>query len=142
VPLLVPGGDDPQALESISDVAASGTRAVVAGTRDGVHSLFELEPDGVRRFADLPPSFFLFVIDATSVAVQVELSRDGGATFVDELQLVGRNGATRTVAAIGDPSPVGSIAAMDAVALADNRVLISARVGGDGARHALLAVDR
>jgi hypothetical protein len=141
-PVLVPGGDGSGALESISDVAAAGTRVVLLGTQNGVDSLFELEQGVASRFAVLPSSVFLFGIDATAVALSVRMSRDGGVTFVEELQLVGRNGVAGTVAAIGDPSPVGSIVATYAVALAEREVLISARVAGDGARHALLAVDR
>jgi hypothetical protein len=142
-PLLVPGSDGRQAIQSLVDLAVAGTRVVVIGNAGGADVLYELGPGGPTPLVALPSSGYSLVgVDATDVALIESISHDGGSTYVNELELVGRSGATRTVVAVGDPSPVGSIASIDAVALGDATVVLSVRVAGDGARHALLAVDR
>ena len=142
-PLLVPGGDETKAIQSLIDLAAAGSRVVVIGSGNAVDVLYELGPDGPKPLVALPSSgYSLVAVDATDVALIESISHDGGSTYVNELELVGRFGATRAVAAVGDPSPVGSIASIDAVALGDATVVLSAWLAGDGARHALLAVDR
>lgn len=142
VPLVVPGGKGPHPFESLVDVAAGGSRVVLIANRDGADALFELGTAGPRLLAPLPTSYSLLGVDRGDVAVLASVSEDGGVTFVDELQLFGSAGAARTVARIGDPTTVGAIASIDAAALAGADVVISARMSGDGARHALLAIDR
>ncbi len=141
-PVLVPGGKGPHAFASVVDVAASGSRVVLIASRGGTHALFELGASGPERLAPVPAVYSILGVDQAGVAVLAAVSKDGGVSFVDALQLVDSSGTARTIVRVGDPTPVGAIASIDAAALADANVFVSARVAGDGARHALLKVDR
>jgi hypothetical protein len=93
------------------------------------------------RIAALPDWPTLFVADGDEVAFTVAPTADGDLTYTPQLRIV-RDGVVRELARAGDPTPLGAIASIDALAMTSRDVVFVATLAGDGARHALLAVSR
>ena len=129
-------------LETIDWIAASGSHLFVVATRSGTITLYELvRRTELQRLADLPAQPALLTAGGDEVAFTASISDDGGATFLDRLWIVD-NGDVGQLLRVGDPSPVGNVTAIDGIAIVGRTVVFSASVAGDGARHALLGIER
>jgi hypothetical protein len=139
-PLLVPGAGAGSELASIDALVVAGSRIVFQGTDlAGTAGLYELDGARPSLLDVLPGPALLLAGDGRDVAVSVQVPND--STWIQTLELVGP-GRSSSVAVVGDPTPVGAIASFDWTALTGADVVVSSRVFGDGARHALLAIAR
>jgi hypothetical protein len=142
-PVFVPS--DGLRLDPISGVvtlAVTGSRVVFAAENAAdVWGLYELDGRSPRRIAALPDWPTLFAADDDDVAFAVSPTEDGGLTYTPQLWIVS-GGVRRELVRAGDPTPLGAILSIDALALTSDDVVFVATLSGDGARHALLAVSR
>ena len=132
-PLLLEGvGTIGRHVAAIDLLASDGDRTIFVLTDDaGAIGVFETETTGIRRLA--PLSSLPSLLDVVGPDVVV-FGSDG------VLQLV-RDGVTSPILTVGDPTPVGTLDAVDWMTIAGDDVVLSAAVQGSGAHHALLAVD-
>ena len=139
VPLLEPGRGQAAALTWIYPLAHGSFLAFAADEQPGTVGLYRLDGQHLKRLAEFPTGAVgPLVASDGAVATFLSFPGDGGTNGPLQL-VVWRRGTPSSVTGEGDPTPVGAIASFGEMAFANGRIVVSARVTGDGARHALFA---
>jgi hypothetical protein len=139
-PIVTAGKGVARDVVAFDAMVASGSNVFVTAT-DATDAafLYEVTATGFLRVLVLPSLPAVLAADRGTVAMVVTTTLDGGMT-VDQLWRV-RNGLARTLASLGDATPLGTLSSFDGIALDRGTVAVAASVAGVGPHHALLIVE-